>query len=379
MSKKIRITEKNEKSMRGYRRLSLSFVFVALCISIWSTMMTSISWSFKDIAFELISLLIIIVCGMFANVNNRFSLFHIRGIRITKERLISILIGIFLPVSFLIYFMISDNEFMKYLKDISLHDFITLSVLLMPLMMVITLIVYFSYKVIEPKYIRERNNEYIEKTEKSLNEYKMIALTFVSLTAITSIWIKIAFNYNWELNNIKTEVILLIIIILMKIISNLKNKLPWYYSERLGYSKYLYICLIIPYLVFGLACLISSSLREKIMLIGIPKTISLIALYSPIVGLMAVVVSCFNRIFGKLTNHTKKYGKDQINIEMKRDNIITSLALTLLSVMLVFIYIVIAVLDSMEVGLIFITLLMLIPVGIIIYLVIYYSMITINK
>ena len=379
MNKKIKITEKNQKSMRLYRRTSLNFVFIALCISLWSTMMTNISWGFKNIAFECISLLIIIICGMFGNVNNRFPVFHIRGIRITKERLISILIGIFLPISFLIYFVVTDNEFMKYLKNISLHDFSTLLVLLIPIMMVITVIVYFSYKVIEPKYIREKNNEYIEKTEKSLNEYKMVALTFVCLASITSIWIKVAFNYEWKLNDIKTEIIVLIILVMMKIISNIKNKLPWNYSERLGYSKYLYICLIIPYLIFGLACLISSSLRDKIMLVGIPKTGSLIALYSPLIGLIAVIVSCFNKILDKLTNHSKKHRNEQTNIAMRRDNIVASLALTLLSVMLIFIYIVIGILETFDIGLMFTTILMLIPLGIIIYLTIYYSMITINK
>ena len=379
MNKKIKITEKNQKSMRLYRRTSLNFVFIALCISLSSTMMTNISWGFKNIAFECISLLIIIICGMFGNVNNRFPVFHIRGIRITKERLISILIGIFLPISFLIYFVVTDNEFMKYLKNISLHDFSTLLVLLIPIMMVITVIVYFSYKVIEPKYIREKNNEYIEKTEKSLNEYKMVALTFVCLASITSIWIKVAFNYEWKLNDIKTEIIVLIILVMMKIISNIKNKLPWNYSERLGYSKYLYICLIIPYLIFGLACLISSSLRDKIMLVGIPKTGSLIALYSPLIGLIAVIVSCFNKILDKLTNHSKKHRNEQTNIAMRRDNIVASLALTLLSVMLIFIYIVIGILETFDIGLMFTTILMLIPLGIIIYLTIYYSMITINK
>ena len=379
MNKKIKITEKNEKSFRVYRRTSLNFVFLALCISLWSTMMTKISWGFKDIAFECVSLLIIVICGMFGNVNNRFPLFHVRKVKITKERLISILIGIFLPISFIIYFMVSDNEFYKYLHGISLHDFITLFVLLIPIVIVVTLIIYFSYKLIEPKYIKEKSSEYVEKTEKSLNEYKMVALTFVCLAAITSIWIKLSFNYNWILNDIKTEVIVLIILVMMKVISNLKNKLPWNYSERLGYSKYLYICLIVPYLIFGVACLISSSLRERIMIIGIPKTISLIDLYSPIIGLMAVVVSCFNRIFGKLTEHSKKHKSEQTNIAMRKDNIIASLALTLLSIMLVFIYIIVGVLDTLDAGLIFTSVLMLIPVGVIIYLVIYYSMITINK
>ena len=106
MSKKIKISEKVEKSFRVSRRFTLNFVFLALCVSLWSTMMTMANWKLSDVAFECVALLIIFVCGMFGNVENRFSLFHIRGIRITKERLISILIGIFLPLSFIIYFFV---------------------------------------------------------------------------------------------------------------------------------------------------------------------------------------------------------------------------------------------------------------------------------
>ena len=379
MGKKIKINEQTEKSFRVYRRFTLNFVFIAICISIWSTMMTQLTWSFKDIIFEVIALLVIIVCGMFGNVKNRFSLFHIRSIRITRERLISILLGISLPISFIIYFMVSDSKFMDYIKTITLHDFITLSVLLIPLMIVIALIIYFSYVVLELKYSREKLGEYAEKTEKSLDEHKMVCLTFVCLIAIASIWVKLSYNYDWQFNDIKTEVIILIILMLMKIISNVKNKLPWNYSSRLGYSKYIYIFLCVPYLIFGLFCIFSPSLRNKIMDIGIPKTVSLIALYSPLIGLTAVIVSCLNRIIDKLTTHSKNNRVKQTDKIIKKENIVISLILSLLSVMLIFIYIITSVLTSVDMNLLIKTICMLIPVGILMYTAIYYSVITINK
>lgn len=379
MGDKIKISEKKEKSFREYRRFTLKFIFLILCVSIWSTMMMNADWRFSDVAFECFALGLVVICGMFGNVQNRFPLFHIRGFRITRERLISILIGILLPLSFIIYFMVSDNEFMKYLRNISLHDFSNLCVLLIPIMIVITLIIYFGYVILEPKYAKEKKIEYAEKTEKSLDEYKMVCLTFICLAAISSLWLKLSFNYEWNFINIRTEVVVIIILAIMKIISNLKNKLPWNYSSRLGYSKYLYVCLITPYIVFGLACIISPTLREHIMIIGYQKTISLIALYSPIVGLLAVAVSCVTKIVNRLTEHTKKYGVKQVDKKTIHDNIIASVILSLLSVMLIFIYILIAVLDTIEVDLLIKTIIMLIPVGIIFYLVIYYSMNTINK
>lgn len=379
MSDKIKLTEKKEKSFREYRRFTLKLILLLLCISIWSTMMMNSAWTFSSVSFECFALGIIVICGMFGNVQNRFSLFHIRGLRITRERLISILIGILLPLSFVIYFMATDNEFMKYLRNITLHDFANLCVLLIPIMIVIALIIYFSYVVIEPKYNKEKKIEYSEKTEKSLDEYKMVCLTFICLSAISSLWLKLSFNYDWNFIDIRTEVVVIIILAMMKIISNLKNRLPWNYSYRLGYSKYLYLCLITPYIVFGLACIISPSLREHIMIIGYQKTISLIALYSPFIGILAIAVSCVTKIVNRLTEHTKKYGIKQTNKTLRHDNIIASVVLSLLSVMLIFIYILIAVLDTIEVDLLVKTIIMLVPVGVIFYLVIYYSMNTINK
>ena len=378
MEKKV-LSEKKEVSFRKYRRFTLNTIFLILCISIWSTMMTDLNWRFKDISFECISLIVIIICGMFSNIENKFSLFHLRSIKITKERLVSILIGILFPVSFIIYFMISDSEFMNYISNISLHDFTTLMVLLVPIMIIISLILYFSYILLETKHTRVRIGEYALKTEKSFDNYKMISLTFVGLISLVSIWLKLSFNYNWMLLNIKTEVVVLIVLVIMKIISNLKNKLPWNYSNRLHLGIYFYLCLIVPYLVFGLACLISSSLRENIMIIGFKKTVSLIVSYSPLVFLVAVVVTCFSNIVTKLNNHTKKNLVKQMDKTIKHENIVISIALSLFAIMLIFIYIITAVLTSLDVGLLAKLLFMLMPVGVVLYLVIYYSIVTINK
>ena len=378
MEKKV-LSEKKEVSFRKYRRFTLNIIFLILCISIWSTMMTDLNWRFKDISFECISLIVIIICGMFSNIENKFSLFHLRSIKITKERLVSILIGILFPVSFIIYFMISDSEFMNYISNISLHDFTTLMVLLVPIMIIISLILYFSYILLETKHTRVRIGEYALKTEKSLDNYKMISLTFVGLISLVSIWLKLSFNYNWMLLNIKTEVVVLIVLVIMKIISNLKNKLPWNYSNKLHLGIYFYLCLIVPYLVFGLACLISSSLRENIMIIGFKKTVSLIVSYSPLIFLVAVVVTCFSNIVTKLNNHTKKNLVKQMDKTIKHENIVISIALSLFAIMLIFIYIITAVLTSLDVGLLAKLLFMLMPVGVVLYLVIYYSIVTINK
>ena len=165
----------------------------------------------------------------------------------------------------------------------------------------------------------------------------------------------------------------------MKIISNLKNKLPWNYSQRLGYSKYLYFCLITPYIVFALACLISPSLRDRIEIIGIQKTISIIVSYSPIVGLVAVIVSCFAKIIGKLTTHSKKHQVKIVNKSTKHENMVIAAAISLIAVTLVFIYLVTAVISTLDVYLLVKIVFMLLPVAVLIYLAIYYSIITINK
>ena len=92
--------------LQKYRRMTLNLIVILLFLSIWTTMINNIDWKFSDIAMEMISLIIIAIVGMFSNVDNGFPLFHLRRLRMTHERLVSVLIGLFFPLVFILYIMV---------------------------------------------------------------------------------------------------------------------------------------------------------------------------------------------------------------------------------------------------------------------------------
>ena len=76
------------------------------------------------------------------------------------------------------------------------------------------------------------NKEDRDEIEMKLDSYKKTTLNLLTTTSLISIWIKIGFNQNWIIENINTEIILLIIIAVMKIVGNVDNKLAWNYCEN---------------------------------------------------------------------------------------------------------------------------------------------------
>ena len=123
-------------------------------------MINNIDWKFSDIAMEMISLIIIAIVGMFSNVYNGFTLFHFRRLRMTHERLVSVLIGLFFPLVFILYIMVTNNNFMKYIGSISLHNFITLATLACPVVILISLVIYIGYINLEPRCKRKKEPRY---------------------------------------------------------------------------------------------------------------------------------------------------------------------------------------------------------------------------
>jgi len=141
MKKVKELSEKQIKLFRYYRLFTIWLISLVLALSIWTIMINNINWTFSDVAYPLLALMIVVISGMYANANNNFPLLHIRGIRITKERLTSILIGLFFPIVFLIYIMVNDESFMDYVNNITLHNFITLCVYGIPVFLFITMII----------------------------------------------------------------------------------------------------------------------------------------------------------------------------------------------------------------------------------------------
>ena len=366
--------DKKTIGLQKYRRKTLNLIVILLFLSIWTTMINNIDWKFSDIAMEMISLIIIAIVGMFSNVDNGFPLFHFRRLRMTHERLVSVLIGLFFPLVFILYIMVTNNNFMKYIGSISLHNFITLATLACPVVILISLVIYIGYIILEPRSKRKKEPRYKDEIEMKLDSYKKTTLNLLTTTSLISIWIKIGFNQNWIIENINTEIILLIIIAVMKIVGNVDNKLAWNYCENKKLDKQFYFTLSIPYILVFLFFLVSTNFRDKVLLIGFKGLISILVCIFPIILLVALLL-----YFASKTSNKKFLKEAGKSLEKREENIIITLSITLISLVILFIYIINFVIEVLTMQILSQIIILLIPLGVIIYLVLYYSLIDINK
>lgn len=376
MKKVKELSEKQIKLFRYYRLFTIWLISLVLALSIWTIMINNIDWAFSDVAYPLLALMIVVISGMYANANNNFPLLHIRGIRITKERLTSILIGLFFPIVFLIYIMVNDESFMDYVNNITLHNFITLSVYGIPVFLFITMIIYFGYLLVAPKTKRKSVPQYKEETELSLDFHKKTAINIVLLFSFVSLWTKLALADTWKLSNIFVELIVIFVIFAIRIIANRDNKLPWNYRQGKALDKVFFISLLIPYILVIIYYLISSDFRL------IVSTLEVKTLISTLVYLLPLFV------LGALTTQTlvkcqKKTKKDEIKITKKiakrNENILLSIVITAIFILLLFIYIITKILTDIDLEILLQIWTILIPLSVIIYIVIYYSVKDINK
>ena len=140
-----------------------------------------------------------------------------------------------------------------------------------------------------------------------LDSYKKTTLNLLTTTSLISIWIKIGFNQNWIIENINTEIILLIIIAVMKIVGNVDNKLAWNYFENKKLDKQFYFTLSIPYILVFLFFLVSTNFRDKVLLIGFKGLISILVCIFPIILLVALLLYFASKTSNK--NFLKEAGK----------------------------------------------------------------------
>lgn len=381
MEKKKGLNEKQEKLFRYYRLVTIWITSFILGLSIWTTMINDIEWTLSDILYQVIGLLIIIISGMFANANNNFSIFHIRGIRITKERLISILMGLFFPVVFLVYIMVTDQTFKEYVSNISLHNFITLSVYSIPVFLIITLIMYFGYLVISPKTKRKNLPQYKEEIEVSLDKHKNIAINLLLLLSFVSIWVKLGFYNDWNLYKILTESLIIISTIAIKIIANKDNKLTWNYSNNKLIDGYFYLTLATPYLLMIVYYILDPKCRIIVRGLGYKNVISALIYILPLFILCALILTSIIRLNEQCKKKLKIKKEIRITNKMakRNENILTSIAITSIFVLLFFIYIITEILTSINLEILLQIWTILIPLSVIIYIVIYYSIKDINK
>ena len=379
MRKVKELTEKQIKIFRYYRLVTIWVLSLIFILSIWGIMINNIEWTFSDVAYPTISLMMILLAGMFGNANNNFPVFHIRGIRITRERLISILLGILFPIFFVIYIMVTDESFMSYVSNISLHNFITLTVYAIPVFLFITLIVYFGYLVVAPKTKRKSIPQYKEEVEKSLDAHKTTAINIVLLLSFISLWIKISLTEAWYLKDIIVELISIISIFTIRILANKDNKLPITYRQGKLLDKSFFLALLVPYLVVICYYAISRDFRVIISVLEIRTIISTLVYLLPLFVFGAIIVEALL----KLEKHCDKNDIKELKITKKvakrNENILISVLLTAVAIILIFIYIITKIITSVDLEILLQMWTILIPLAVIIYIVLYYSIRDINR
>lgn len=376
MEKIKQLSEKQIKLFRYYRLFTIWLISLVLGLSIWTIMINNIDWTFNDVAYPLLSLMIVVISGMYANANNNFPILHIRGIRITKERLTSILIGLFFPIVFLIYIMVNDESFMDYVNNISLHNFITLTVYGIPVFLFITLIIYFGYLIVAPKTKRKSIPQYKEETEMSLDNHKKTAINIVLLFSFVSLWIKLALVDTWNLSNIFVELIVVFVILAIRIIANRENKLPWNYRQGKALDKTFFISLLIPYILVLIYYFISSDFRIIVSTLEIKTLISTLVYLLPLFVLGALTTEALVKFQIKSKKVEQKITK---KIAKRNENILISIVITAVFILLLFIYITTIILTDIDLEILLQIWTILIPLSVIIYIVIYYSVKDINR
>lgn len=377
MEKVKGLSEKQIKLFRYYRLFTIWIISLILSLSIWTIMINNIEWKFSDIVYPLLSLMIVVISGMYANANNNFPIFHIRGIRITKERLTSILVGLFFPIIFLIYIMVNDESFMTYVNNITLHNFITLSVYSIPVFLFLTLIMYFGYLIVSPKTKRKSVPQYKEEIEVSLDAHKKTAINIVLLFSFISIWTKVALVNDWNISSIISELLIIISILSIRVLANRDNKLPWNYRQGKILDKVFFISLIVPYIIVIIYFCISSNFRLVVSTLDIKTIISTLIYLLPLFVLGALTSEALVKFNSKINK------KEELKITKKaakrNENILLSIVITSVFVILLFIYIITRILTEINLEILLQIWTILIPLSVIIYIVIYYSVKDINR
>ena len=146
------------------------------------------------------------------------------------------------------------------------------------------------------------------------------------------------------------------------------------YCENKKLDKQFYFTLSIPYILVFLFFLVSTNFRDKVLLIGFKGLISILVCIFPIILLVALLLYFASKTSNK--NFLKEAGK---SLEKREENIIITLSITLISLVILFIYIINFVIEVLTIQILSQIILLLIPLGVIIYLVLYYSLIDINK
>lgn len=376
--KKKKLTKQQLLGIGKYRRITITILSIMILISIWFKIGLNINWHLNYSITEILTLFILIVMGIIANIKNDFPIFHFRNFELTKEFTYSIITFFSILLLFIIYKNIVDPQFITDLANLSFHDLFSILVLLLPILILMIYLIYFSFKIIDSKKIKQTKKEiiYSNTIENSITYYKSLTIKSIFLLMSISLWVKVGFKPDFVFYTISTELFSIILIILLWIFGNLDNKLEALYNCHIKIDRYLFYSFLLPYLLIIIYSIISSDFRIVIGKLELKEIISLLVYMSPLFFIASTIFYIGCRQPYKL-NEAKEKIKLRQNKETK--NVIIALIITLTLTLTLFIYCFTKVVSNYNLENILQAIIIFIPLAVVIYIIIYTEIKQINK
>ncbi len=379
MEKEIKKLSKDQIfGLRSYKRATIFTLFFIIIASLWLKISLNPLWSFNDIIVEIVSLFIIIIFGIVANIKNDFPIFQLRNFKFTKNFNYSIVLFLTLLLIFIIYKNITNPDFITYLASLKLHDLITVIVFLLPVFLLIIYLIYIGIRLFDKdSNVNNKFEIYKESIEESLDKSKRFTINIIFIIMCLSIWIKVGLNNNINLYNVTTEVILLFAIITLFIVGNIDNKLPVFYNNYMYIDKYFIYSLLLPYFLIVIYTIFNSDFRILLNMAGFLQIISVLVSMAPLFFISSLIFYNANR--NVYNRKTRNRVKKSIKVNKVRDNSVISLILTVLILFCLFYYSFTTIVPKYSISNILQVIIILIPLSVIIYLIIYSCIKEINK
>ncbi len=377
--KKFDISKEQVAGLRSYRRSTVITLGVITLLSLWMKISLNPRWHFNDVLVEGISLFVLILMAILANIKNEFPIFQFRKLKITKDIAYSIVLFFGVLFLFILYKNIVDPGFIDYLAGLSFHDLVTILVFLLPIFILITGLLYLGIGIFDNKKNKEEKFPvYKESIENSLDKYKSITIRLIFAITYLSIWMKVGFLTTNFIPNVTFELCAIFTIIVMAIVGNIDNKVRALYSRYMYMDRYFIYSILLPYILILLYTFFSKDFRKILILAGFSGVISVLVSMSPIFFLSSLLFYKGLRTTSKVekkTNGIKKgFTKNKI-----RQNALISLLTSLTIGFLLFYYSLSTIVDSYNIEVVLQMIIVFIPLSVVIYLIIYSCMSEINK
>lgn len=375
ISKRKKLNISQIDGIRNSRCIILRTLTVILLVSLWYKIGINSNWHFNEVVPEVISVFVLIVIGILANIKNDLPIFQMRRLELNKEFLYSIILSFTLLFFFIIYKNIVDTNFINYIAELSFHDTCSLVVFLAPFFLLMIYLIYLGFRLFDKNLKKNKRKVYDAIVERRFASYKSLTIKIISLIMFMSLWYKVGFTTTFTLWDVLVEIICLLTVVILFISGNVVNDLPALYNNYIVVNKYLFYSILLPYFLVLVYYLINKQFRGYISLMSFKGLISIVVYMFPL--FLAASLLFYKGCF--IANKTEKVRKNAKKKNKIIENALISFGLTVISGFLLFLYIYTNILKVYNLENILQGIIVFIPLCVIIYLILYSGIKYINK